>query len=344
MRKRNLLVIINSICLILVLALMPVLSSCPKTTPGTYEIEIYGGKAGMTTYAAAIALAELINEHSTSLNATAVESPSLTASFQLLQKEPERRPDTLIISMTSFHWLASEGKEPFTEQYDGLRFISTLGYHMQGFITLDPEIKTVADFSGKKVSIGDMSSLSRVEMLKAIFESAGVLDEVTLEYLGLPDGANALRDGLIDATLGSLTLISPPDQYTPASYLSEIMSAKTVYFTSMDSQDIKYMNELVGPLETVHTVPAGCMGETQTEPWVGLGKVFGWAADRQLPDNVVYEICRIIYENADQFADYNPSLAFVSHETMAKWGVPEENMHPGALQFYKDYGMELGSY
>jgi len=146
MKKRKISIIISSICLILVLVALPILTACGETTPETYEIEIYGGRAGMSTYVASIALAELINENSTWLKATAIEATSVTACFQLLLNEPERRPDTLIVSMAQFHWLASEGKEPFTTQYDGLRFISTLGYNMMGFITLDPDIKTVADF------------------------------------------------------------------------------------------------------------------------------------------------------------------------------------------------------
>jgi len=186
--------------------------------------------------------------------------------------------------------------------------------------------------------------VTRVEMLEAILESAGVLDDVKLEYLSLPGGVNALRDGLIDATIGSASVVSLPDQYASSSFMSEIMSTKTVYFVSMDSEDITYMNELLGPLEAEHVVPAGSMGATQTEPWVGIGKVMGWAADKEMPDDVVYEICRIIYENSDKFVDYSPSLAFVTNETMADWGLPEADMHPGALQFYEDKGIELGSY
>lgn len=344
MKKREILIIVSSICLILALVALPVLSACGETTPETYEIEIYGGRAGMSIYVASIALAEMINENSSWLKATAIEAPSVTACFQLLLNEPERRADTLIVSIAQFHWLASEGKEPFTTQYDSLRFISTLGYNIMGFITLDPDIKTVADFSGKRVSIGDKSSVTRVAMLQAIFESAGVLDDVKLEYLGLSDGVNALRDGLIDVTLGSASVISLPDQYALGPFMSEIMATKTVYFVSMDSEDITYFNELLGPLETEHVVPAGSLGATQTEPWVGVGKVMGWAADKEMPDDVVYEICRIIYENSDKFVDYSPSLAFVTKETMADWGLPEADMHPGALQFYEDKGMELGSF
>jgi len=138
MKKRKIVLIVSSVCLILMLAALPILTACGETTPEEYEIEIYGGKAGMSTYAASIAMAELINANSTWLKATAVEAPSVTSCFQLLLNEPERRADTLIVSIHQFHALASEGKEPFTTQYDGLRFISTLGYNMMGFVTLDP--------------------------------------------------------------------------------------------------------------------------------------------------------------------------------------------------------------
>jgi TRAP transporter TAXI family solute receptor len=338
-------ILVGVTCLALILVTLPLTSACanPKASSG-YEIEIYGGKAGMSTYVAAIALADLINANSSWLKATAIESPNITANFQLLYEEPERRADTLIISMTSFAYLAREGKEPFPEQYDGLRFISTVGYSFLSYVTLDPEIRRLADFSGKRISLGDRSSTTRVEMLQAIFESAGIWDDVELEYLDVESGANALRDGLIDATIGSLNLVSPPDKYAASPFFAELMSTKTVYFVSMDSKDITYMNKKLGPLETEHSVPAGSMGPTQSEPWTGLGKPFGWAADLEMPDEVVYEICRIVYENADLFQEYNPALACISQETMANWGVPEEDIHPGALKFYKEKGLEIGSY
>ncbi len=343
MEKKNILIIISNLCLVLVIAVLPILPACTETTPETYEIEIYGGKAGMSPYVAAIALAEFINKNSTWLRATAVEAPNLTASFNLLMNEPERRPNTLIISVHQLHVLASEGKEPFTEKYDGLRFISTTGYTVMGFITLDPDIKTVDDFIGKRVSIGDMSSATRVAVFNTIFESAGILDEVELEYLGASEGVDTLRDGLIDATQ-VVVFLAGSGQYTISPYMSEIMATKKVYFVSIDSEDISYMIDLLGPLQVEHTVPAGSLGETQTEPWITLGASYGWAADKEMPDDVVYEICRIIYENASKFQEYDHSLAVISQETMAYWGVPEADMHPGALQFFEDYGIELGSY
>jgi len=345
MKKGKGSVVLGVIGLALMLVALPLVAACADSgEPSEYQIEIYGGKAGMSTYVAAIALAELINENSTWLRATAIESPSVTVNFQLLVNEPERRDNTLIISMVQFAELAREGREPFTTQYDGLRFIAAVGYNAMGFITLDSNIRTVADFSGKTVSIGDLASVTRVEMLQTIMESAGVLDDVDLEYLDLEAGANALRDGLIDVTLGSVTLVSPPDNYAVSPYLSELMATKTVYFVSMDSEDIAYMNEVLGPLETEHIIPAGSMGDSQTEPWIGIGKVMGWAADIEMPDDVVYEICRIIYEHADEFQEYSPSLAFVSRETMPKWGVAEEYIHPGALEFYEEKGLEITSF
>jgi TRAP transporter TAXI family solute receptor len=296
----------------------------------------------MTSYVLAIALADIINENSAWLRATAIESPNLTSNFQLLINEPERRANTLIVSVPSHHVLASEGREPFTTQYDGLRFIATTACNAMSFITLDPNIKTVADLKGKRVSVGAKSSVTVVEEFQTVLELAGVLDEVDLEYLGFSEGVDALRDGLIDAAIGTVNLTSP-GQYAPSPNISEIMATKTIYFISLDSEDITHMLEITGLLDTEHIVPAGSLGETQTEPWITLGAVTGWAADKEMPDDVVYEICRIIYENADKFQEYSPSLGFISHETMADWGLPEEDIHPGALQFYKDKGMEIGS-
>lgn len=342
MKKRKILLIIGSIYLILALLALPVLTACTETTPGTYEIEIYGGKAGMSAYLAAIALADIINKNSTWLRATGVESVGITANIQLLINEPERRANTLIMSMPEHHILASEAREPFTTQYDGLRFTAATSCVVMGFITLDPNIKTVADFKGKRVSIGEKSAVTLGEEFQLIFESAGVLDEVDLEYLGFSEGVDALRDELIDAAPGIVNLTGP-GQYAPSPFMTEILATKTVYYISFDSKDLAYMLGIIGQLVTEHVVPAGSLGETQTEPWIAWGTASGFAADKEMPDDVVYEICRIIYENADKFQEYGQALGFISQETMADWGLPEKDIHPGALQFYKDKGMEIGS-
>jgi hypothetical protein len=95
--------ILVAVVIVTALSLLPAFFACPQTSTKPYDIEIYGGKAGMTSYSMAIAMAELINKKSTLLHATAIESISLTANFQLLVHEPERRPHTLIVSMVSFH-------------------------------------------------------------------------------------------------------------------------------------------------------------------------------------------------------------------------------------------------
>ncbi|MFC1993484.1 TAXI family TRAP transporter solute-binding subunit [Chloroflexota bacterium] len=344
MKKRKISVVLGVIWLAMILIALPLTVACAAPPSSEYEIEIYGGKVGMSSYIAAIALAELINENSSWLRATSIESPSLIGNTKLLVTEPQRRKNTLIMTNPKYVWQAREGMEPFLGKYDKLRFIATTGFFVAGFVTLDPDIRTVADFRDKKVAIDERSSVPRVTMYKYILESAGIWDEVDLQYLGIQAGANALRDGLIDVTIGAASLMSLTNEYTPVPFLAELISTKTVYYISMDSKDITYMSQKMGPVEIESVIPAGNLGPSQTEPWTVTGTVAGWAADSEMPDDVVYEVCRIIYENADKFKEYSVALTMVSQETMANWGLPEADIHPGALKLYKEKGLEIGSY
>jgi TRAP-type uncharacterized transport system substrate-binding protein len=62
-----------------------------------------------------------------------------------------------------------------------------------------------------------------------------------------------------------------------------------------------------------------------------------------MPDDVTYEIAKIHYEHRKRFAEAHPAGAFISKETVGLMGVSEDHVHPGALKFYKEAGIEIGA-
>ena len=57
-----------------------------------------------------------------------------------------------------------------------------------------------------------------------------------------------------------------------------------------------------------------------------------------MPDEVIKEVLRIIYENADAFGDLLPAGNYICKETMTRVGSPEI-MHPAAVDFYREKGL-----
>jgi TRAP-type uncharacterized transport system substrate-binding protein len=62
-----------------------------------------------------------------------------------------------------------------------------------------------------------------------------------------------------------------------------------------------------------------------------------------MPAEVVYEIVKIFYENRSKFAETHISGKFISRETIGMMGVPVNRVHPGALKYYEEEGVQIGA-
>lgn len=309
-----------------------------------YEIQIYTFVAGSWAYVMGVALAEFINKDSKWLRATAIESKSPTVNLKLLKEKAEMRRNTLIHAPNGEVWGAERGQPPFEKSpYDGYRAAALIGTSFIGFLTLDPKIKTAKDLSGKRVSVGFRPGFGAVEFAQAILEQAGARN-IKYSYLGFADGPRALRDGLVDAALSCAFPVNPQrTKYFPVPALLELIQVSNAHFVSIDQQAhvaaVKQCNDIPSSL---FTIPAGALDAKQVNAWTSWGYYAQWGADKEMPDHVVNEICRVYWQNAHKFLEYNPLGNFITTETMAKVGTPAAKIHPGALKFYSDKNIKTG--
>lgn len=76
-------------------------------------------------------------------------------------------------------------------------------------------------------------------------------------------------------------------------------------------------------------VPAGTMSALQKKPWTVMGLSQGFYANLEMPNGVVYEICRIVYEYGSKFGEYSPSLKIMGKDTISRMDATEDGIHPG---------------
>lgn len=308
-----------------------------------YKIEIYTYKVGTFTYAMGVALADFINKQSTWLRATAIEATGASVTTRIVATDPGER-GKIMGFMT--RWEAETGYPPFTKPYHGIRDMAVIGFVTNGFVTLDPKIKTVKDFAGKRVGLGTTPSAARVDMPKAAILQAGVKN-VTFSEFGFVDGVRALSDGLIDGLLSATFMRDAVHKkFGPNPALAQLMATKKVYFVSFDkpAYDIahkKFEKKALPPWYSYTIPPGGLKG--QTEPWVVQGGPITWSCDLSMPKDVVHEIVRIMGANTAGFGKYHPLGKSITPENMAKLG-DESVVHPGALQYYKEKGIKIGSF
>ena len=101
----------------------------------------------------------------------------------------------------------------------------------QHLLTLDPNIKSVRDLKGKRVSVDAPGSGCETLSL-LIIEAAGMTyDDMKVSYYSQPEAAQALKDRNVDAVFWNFSF--------PGSAVQEVTAVRDVYFVSIDDDIIK---------------------------------------------------------------------------------------------------------
>jgi len=310
-----------------------------------YEITVSTIPAGFASYIMGVALAEQINKNSKWLKATATEGRGPAEHMKTLIKKPKKRTNYLFFNTTWDIWEAKKGLgtyKGFPFNYDEFKFVCLLGIAGNGLCTLDPNIKTLKDLVGKKAIFDSSKGKGRQMAYEGILETAGIpINKIKFQYARGKSAADTLRDGLVDAIYTGHILKKLPNVYGNSPFQAELVATKKVYFISFDEKDVMSFKEKSGHPLAMVKVPPKMLGPLQTEPCGILIKPLAFAAHISMPDHVVTEVLRVVYENAHKFKEYTFLGAILTKETMASLSVPAETYHPAAVKFFNERGIKI---
>lgn len=312
------------ISMVLVLALVFALVSCggnagTKMTMGT------GGTAG-TYYGYGGVLGQYIKNNA-GINVTVVSTDGSKANIQGIDAG-NYQLGTVQSDVMAYAW---EGTRSFEEEgkIGSFRVVAGLYAEAVQLITMDPEIKSVADLKGKSVSIGAPGSgvyFNAIDVLTA----AGLKEtDIKAQYQSFADSADALKDGKIDA---AFIVAGAP---TPA--ITELCTTNDAYLVPIDGTVAdKLMAEC--PFYTVYEIPAGTYeGQTETVKTVTVKATLIVSADATEDD--VYKLTAAIFDNIDAITAENAKGAELSIEN-ATSGMTAP-FHPGAAKYFAEKGVEV---
>ena len=306
------------------------------------RINILSNPFGASGYVLSFALADMINKNSTWLRATCLETKSSTVNVKTVADKPEQRKNTLIFSSAYTNLKASRGDPPFKEPYTSIRWVGKTIVVGAAFISSSPKIRTPQDMIGKRVALGARGATTDLGP-GAVLDAWGIKDKVKLSNLPWGPGKTAFLDGTVDVHILSAIDIGG-GKFNPPPAGAEIMaSPKPVYFIDVDEEVCRKAREKTGYPIYPFPVPAGALGPKQPDPIVMQSQVIAWYADLALDEKVVYEISRIMWENAEQFAEKHVTGQGITKENLHMVpGLTEKDMHPGALKFAKEKGLKIG--
>jgi TRAP transporter TAXI family solute receptor len=335
----------SMILITLILGTLSFKTACASSPREPYEITIYTLSVGSTNYLFGVALAELINKHSSWLRARAVEGMNPESHQKMLALEPEKRKNMLVFSSPLAQWRIETGRVQGVKPYFGHRQVACWGIAANAFISLNSKITKLEDLKGKKVGVDLKRFSGRCELPLAVVKQYVPLDEIRIEYLSPIDGFDALRNGLLDVYY-AIGVMKSLDIATPSAATQEFLDTvrQKPYFLSPSPDKVEAASKDLGgfQMSTIAVAPR-TFHPKQEVPWVLSYECLTWGADAAMPEDVAYEIAKIHLDHHKRFMEAHPSGTFISRETIGLMGVHEELVHPGALNFYKKEGVKIGA-
>ncbi len=316
-------------CILAIVLLASLFIGCAPATSETRSMELLAGKGTSTRIG--MGIADILNKNHPSLQVSVTEISAMAATIaESLNRNPN---EVLILSRGEDYITSQTGWGPWEgKPAPDVMFINGIHKSKQGFMTLDPNIKTLADLDGKRLVL--VRGAATRAFAEALFEILGV--DVDIKSVGFMDNFNSLRDGLADA---GMYLAGTPQ-------MAELVQVKEgkVYLIPVPGELVGKAQELLGWYPEILSpvmIPAGDL-PTQTGPVEGYSQIVYALLCREGADKkLIYEITKILTENSSLFKDYWPGLRYITPETMVQFMTIEssDEIHPGALKYYKEAGL-----
>ena len=237
----------------------------------------------------------------------------------------------VVQSDVQYNSLNGEGDE-FKDQgpFDGLRAVFSV--HAEPFTVVaraDSGIETFDDLQGKRVNVGNPGSGQRSTMEVLMDAKGWTMDDFALaSELKSAEQSQALSDNNVDAIV--FTVGHPNGSIQEATTTTD---AKLVPVTGAEVDKLVEDN----PYYSKATIPGGMYrGNPDDVETFGVRATFVTSAD--VPDEVVYEVTKAVFENFEDFKQLHPAFASLDKQEIVTGGLSAP-MHPGAEKYFKEAGL-----
>jgi TRAP transporter TAXI family solute receptor len=236
------------------------------------------------------------------------------------------------VAQSDWQFHAYNGTSKFADAGPFKELRAVFSVHPEPFTVVaraDSGVKKFQDLKGKRVNIGNPGSGQRgtMEVLMGALGWTNADFKLASE-LKAAEQSRALCDNKIDAMV-----------YTVGHPAGSIKEATTSCDSVLVEVSGPEVDKLVGDNDYYRkaTIPGGMYrgsdGDVMT---FGVGATF--VTSTNVPDDVVYQVVKAVFENFDDFKKLHPAFGVLKKEEMIKDGLSAP-LHPGAVRYYKEAGL-----
>ena len=299
-------------------------SSDGDTSTDPDMIQLATGGTSGTYYPLGGEMADIISKN-TDVEATAISSNASAENVMSI----ENGDIDLAFSQTDVVAHAVEGINAFDEPVEHVLALGSLYPETVQIVTTgDSGIESVEDLEGRTVSVGAPGSGTYINAEQILEVHGLTMDDIDAQNLDFGESTGGIQDGNIDAAF--ITAGTPTGAVEG---LSATIDVAIVPFT----QD--KIDELVDeyPYYAPDTVEAGTYGLDEDVETVAVLAML--AVSDSLSEDLVYDMTKAIYENAEGMAHEKSSFITLDN-ALDGIGI---DLHPGAQKYFDEEGIELNN-
>ena len=234
------------------------------------------------------------------------------------------------VAQSDWQYHAYNGTAPDkVKKFDGLRAVFSVHpepYHI--IVGKNSGIASWGDLKGKRFNIGNPGSGQRgtTEVLMAAYGTAKGDFKIATE-LTSTEQSKALCDGKIDAYGYTVGVPNAGVSVATDGCDARIINLDTDVEKKLVSENAYY---------AFATIPKGTYKTTDKDVTT-FGVMATFVTSAEVPEDVVYEVTRAVFENLDDFRGLHPAFANLDPKKMIKNALSAP-LHPGAVKYYKEKG------
>ena len=260
-----------------------------------------GGMVG-TYFPLGIAVADLINSNIPGANASVQSTGASVDNINLMQ---QGKVD-LIFSQNDILYYAENGLEMFAgKKVDGLRGIASLYPETIQIITTDKTITSINQLRGKRISVGPIGGATAVQLSQILHEYGFSMKEIIPVNLSFSETAEAFKNGSIDAAIITAGI--------PTAAIQDVVLTKELSLLSIDEIVIARLIDKY-PFYSKAIIPVNTY-KNQNREVHSLDVKAVLAANSRLDNKLVYNICKVLFNNNQQLKAVHPIAGYINKES-----------------------------
>jgi TRAP transporter TAXI family solute receptor len=315
------------ITLILAMAMVLTFTACGGGSGSSSELTFATGGESGTYYAFGTVLAQHVSDK-TDTQVTAIVGNGSQANIEDLDAGSVQ----LAFSQSDVMSYAYQGTNLFEETgaVGSFSVLAALYLEQVQIVTMNPDIKSVADLKGKNVSIGASGSGVYFNALDVLGAYGLTEEDINAQYLNFADSADNLKDGKIDAAF----IVAG----APTTAITDLSTGGQVYLVSLDDE---HAEKLIAksPYYAKYVITKDVYGTPEDVTTVAVGAVV--IARDDVSEDDAYNFVSSIFENIPEVEAAHAKGSELSLEFATS--VADVPYHPGAAKYFEEKGITVAT-